>query len=365
MNKIVYIVKTKLHYYPPCVSQIRMIKRLGYDIDVLYGSSNESALNLLKIENINCIKICDMHDENIGKLKKMLEWINYRKELWKIMKKYPSDTIYWFGTGESIIPMKGKLNGKCYVLSLLELLDHEKLKRNLIKKLAQNANAVTVCEETRGYLMQSWWNLKKLPYVFPNKPFDQITNKNADGKVKESQNIIKRIKEKNVILYQGMIQNTEELVEFAKALKSANKDYILLLMGLDRYNSVSKIKQIYDKTIFVDYIPAPHHLEVTSYAKIGIVFYRPDSLNKAFCAPNKIYEYSGFGIPIIGNSIPGLKNTVGKYGAAECINLTQNNIIEAINKIENNYEIYSQNAKNFFESTDNLETTKQLLEDLK
>lgn len=155
------------------------------------------------------------------------------------------------------------------------------------------------------------------------------------------------------------------MVEFAKALKSANKDYILLLMGLDRYNSVSKIKQIYDKTIFVDYIPAPHHLEVTSYAKIGIVFYRPDSLNKVFCAPNKIYEYSGFGIPIIGNSIPGLKNTVGKYGAAECINLTQNNIIETINKIENNYEIYSQNAKKFFESTDNLKTTKQLLEDLK
>ena len=26
--KIVYIVKTKLHYYPPCISQIRMIKKL-------------------------------------------------------------------------------------------------------------------------------------------------------------------------------------------------------------------------------------------------------------------------------------------------------------------------------------------------
>ena len=43
MNKIVYIVKTKLHYYPPCISQIRMIKDLDYDIEVLYGTSDNSA----------------------------------------------------------------------------------------------------------------------------------------------------------------------------------------------------------------------------------------------------------------------------------------------------------------------------------
>ena len=49
--KVLYIVKTQLHYYPPCISQIRMLKDLGYDVEVLYGTSNESALKLLAKEN--------------------------------------------------------------------------------------------------------------------------------------------------------------------------------------------------------------------------------------------------------------------------------------------------------------------------
>ena len=64
-------------------------------------------------------------------------------------------------------------------------------------------------------------------------------------------------------------------------------------------------------------------MEITSYARIGINFYRPNCLNKAFCAPNKIYEFSGFGIPIIGNDIPGLKNTIGLNNAGKCVRLNR------------------------------------------
>ena len=49
--KIVYIVKTKLHYYPPCISQIRMIKKLGGDIEVIYGTCDEKTQQLLEKEN--------------------------------------------------------------------------------------------------------------------------------------------------------------------------------------------------------------------------------------------------------------------------------------------------------------------------
>ena len=102
-------------------------------------------------------------------------------------------------------------------------------------------------------------------------------------------------------------------------------------------------------------------MEITSYARIGINFYRPNCLNKAFCAPNKIYEFSGFGIPIIGNDIPGLKNTIGLNNAGKCIDLTEENIIKAINEIDEKYEYYSKNAYNFFSKTNNLNTMKKLL----
>ena len=124
---------------------------------------------------------------------------------------------------------------------------------------------------------------------------------------------------------------------------------------------VEKIKAVYSDVEYVSYIPAPYHLEITSYAHIGIVFYRNDALNKVFCAPNKIYEYSGFGIPMLANDIPGLKNTVGNAGAAECMELKANNIINAIQNIEADYDTYSENAKKFFAGTDNLKTMEKLM----
>ena len=362
MKKIVYILKTKLHYYPPCVSQIRMIHDLGYDVEVLYGTSNESAIKLLESEKIKCKKVGNINDECKNKIEKIFDYMKFRKSILKEMKKYDKDnTIFWFGTAETVIPLKGKLKGKKYVTTFLELLDDNILKIKLLKRIAQNAIATTVCEETRGYIMRYWWNLKNLPYVFPNKPYNFSTNRCQTPTIEETKKVIHEIKNKKVILYQGILQNTEELCEVAKALKELNKDYILLLMGIDKYNSVNKIKKLYKNVIYVSYIPAPCHLEITSYAHIGITFYRDDSLNKAFCAPNKIYEYSGFGIPIIANNIPGLKNTIGKFNSAECIQLNKNNIVCAINKIENNYSVYSKNAKTFFESTNNMETMKNLL----
>ena len=52
-----------------------------------------------------------------------------------------------------------------------------------------------------------------------------------------------------------------------------------------------------------------------------VLFFDDDrnSLNRAFCAPNKIYEYSGLRIPAIGNEVPGLVNTIGAAKAGVCV----------------------------------------------
>lgn len=366
MTKIVYILKTKLHYYPPCVSQIRMVKSLGYDIEVLYGTCHENTLKLLENEGIKCTKVANLKDENNQKIKKLLSWINFRIGLSKKMKEYnKQNTLFWFGTAETAIPMIGKLKKYNYNITLLELLDEYKTKRKLLKNIIKQAKKVVCCEETRAWIVKQWYALNELPYVFPNKPFEQLTTKRCKPTIKETQDIINDIKDSNILLSQGVLQTEEELIEFAKALNHTNKKYKFVLMGIDKYNCVDKLKKFYNDIYYIEYIPAPLHLEITSYARIGINFYRPNCLNKAFCAPNKIYEFSGFGIPIIGNNIPGLKNTIGNANAGICIELNENNIIEAINKIDENYEEYSKNAIKFFNSTDNLKTMEKLLEDEK
>ncbi len=370
-DEVVYVVKNDLHYYPPCVSQIRHLNNLGVKVEVWYGSSNQSAINVLSDEHIQLV---DLHgapngQNAIGKLK---NWRVFRasflKKISQMSVEKRNSTLFWFGNTESVIPLVGGVSGLHYVLTSLELLDDEKnsTKRKLFGKIAKKAEAVVSCEETRSYIMKYWYGLNKLPYTMPNKPYSLGVDRKCVPSCEQTEKAISQIQGKKFIIYQGIFQNTEYMCELAKALRDMNSDYYLVMMGFDTHNQniISTLQGIYDKVIHLESIPAPLHLEVTSHATIGLVFYSSETLNKAFCAPNKIYEYSGFGIPMIANNIPGLKNTVGAAGAAVCTEFKAQSLEKAILEIQNHYTEFSRNAVNFYKKTDNRQTMDQIVKEL-
>ena len=57
---------------------------------------------------------------------------------------------------------------------------------------------------------------------------------------------------------------------------------------------------------------------MTSHAYIGAVTYTRTSFNHLFCAPNKIWEYSGAAVPMISDDLPGLQ-VVAAGGAGVCV----------------------------------------------
>ena len=273
-----------------------------------------------------------------------------------------SDTLFWFGTAESAIPLVGKLKGLNYALTSLELVDHDEFKRKMFGKLTNEAKFIVCCETTRAYIMRYWYNLKKLPYVMPNKPYRFDQKRRKEPSIGASKDAIMLVKDKKFLIYQGIIKSKAYMIEMARALKNSGTGYYFVLMGLDPENIYPDIAKEYDKSIFIKNIPAPFHLEVTSYARIGFVFYDENSsLNRAFCAPNKIYEYSGLGIPAIGNMVPGLVNTIDAARAGVCCEMKEDRIIEAIRKIEDDYESFSHNAELFYQTTDNETLMKKII----
>lgn len=125
-----------------------------------------------------------------------------------------------------------------------------------------------------------------------------------------------------------------------------------------------KYKQIDDSLIHIEFIPAPDYLLFTSMCYIGIVTYDPFTLNTAYCAPNKIFEYAAFGKPMIANNIPGLK-VLSEAGAGETINENDiSSIKEAILLIDKDYEKYRSAALGFFNSVDNEEIISRSLKSL-
>jgi glycosyltransferase involved in cell wall biosynthesis len=101
--------------------------------------------------------------------------------------------------------------------------------------------------------------------------------------------------------------------------------------------------------IAIPYAAAPRHLEVTSHAHIGLAFYSPVSLNNVFCAPNKVWEYAGFGLPILGNNIPGLEATIGKHGAGLCVPISEDAIAQALAEIDRRYSDMSRRATGMYD----------------
>ena len=83
-------------------------------------------------------------------------------------------------------------------------------------------------------------------------------------------------------------------------------------------------------------------------------------------APNKICEYSAYGLPMLGNDIPGLKYTIGVAGAGVMVDPScTDNIIAALNYIESNYKSISENSKSFNKSVDNRSIIEKCLNDIK
>lgn len=341
-----------------------MLHDLGIDVEVWFGSCKDELLTLFNKEGISYVNLEEKRGVFNNKLDKVNNWIDFRYSVIKQLKsiKNVNDVFLWFGTVESLIPLVGKLNQYSYGFTSLELLDDNFFKRNMLRFFTKSSSFIVCCESTRAYIMRYWYNLNSLPYIMPNKPYKFNPKRKITPSIQKTQHAMEIIKDKKIIIYQGILKSKDYMLEMAKAINESKGDFYFLLMGQDPENIFPSIQNVCERAIFIENIPAPYHLEITSYATIGFVFYDDrNTLNRAFCAPNKIYEYSGFGIPAIGNEVPGLLNTVGAAKAGVFVPLKKEYLIRAINDININYDDFKNNALKFFDNTDNIKTMKDII----
>lgn len=363
--KVIYVVRTFLHMFPPCLNQIQYLRELGYDVVTIYGNCDENTENLLHSIGVETFNL-EINRSTIKSVGKIQSYIDYKKRvLMALSNKYSEGDLIWYGTVDSCFSLGSEHKKYPFVLNVLELYDKNSFYEKGLRRVIKHAKAIVACEPTRAAIMKMWYNLDKRPYIMPNKPY-KIPDINGEGTIKETQEIINMIKNKKVILYQGIIASDRNLGLLADALHEINdKDIYLGLMGKEINDSAIDLKKKYSQTIYLGYIPAPYHLEVTGNASIGVAYYKESSLNNLFCAPNKIYEYSGLGLPILCNDVPGLQNTVGAFRAGECIDFdNKKTLINAIKNIISNRSSYSQNSRELYDSVDNKQNIKKILFDI-
>lgn len=248
------------------------------------------------------------------------------------------------------------------VLQMMELVRYGYTFRQYIRfpigKYARLSWKTVVPEINRAYIQQVWWDLPKVPHVLPNKPYSI----DYGAVTPEMETAMQRMKneKKKIVLYLGCIGPDREFTSVVNAIKKM-EDYILYVVGRsftpEGDQMLQKLKEN-NAVVYLGGFTSPKHLALVQYAYIGLLTYKPQKgynseLNALYCAPNKIFEYAGFGVPMVGSDVLGLRLPFEKWNIGCCCDFNDtDSIIRAIEMVDLQHDEMSKNCAPFFNSVD-------------
>ncbi len=287
---------------PPVMTVIQCLLD-SKEYKVKFVSTQESGLDK---ENFQEFILPQSH--KVNKLRKLKNYIDYRSFVKKTLSKFASkDDLIWLGSLDTARACKGLefLETNEYILQLHELYDTHRDLLESIKPIAKKAKKVVSPEENRAAILQVWLGLKERPVVLPNKPYSHPRTRKMQPTHELTKKILANVNPNNkVIIYQGHISKDRSLEPVIEAIQDI-ENVEFWLMGPD-HNYVNELISKSDKVKYLGYVPAPYHLEITSYADVGIMSYDLINLNNLYCAPNKVWEYLGFNIKFLCNEVKSL-----------------------------------------------------------
>lgn len=362
--RVFVVHKSELQSIPPVISVIILLKRLKYDVSVLNEGINWAWKQKLDTMGVDYFEICRpcLWGSFINKL---MSYVKFNIAVRKILKPRfcANKDLLWVEGAYTVVSLRNILGQYKFVLQISELHEQSKVQIWFLSKYINKAEKVFMPEYNRTFIYQAWFKLKQRPIVLPNKPYFLPAIDELKKLVPQYKSYVDLFKTKKIILYQGWInKSTRDMTPFVRTVSLLDDSYRLVMLGHADQESLESYKQICPHLIHIDFIPAPDYLLFTALSYIGVVAYNPDRLNHIFCAPNKIFEYSSYGKPIIGNCLPGLE-IVTNYNCGYLVDF--NNVEKmksAIVEISSNYDMYCSNSKKMYESIDNFETIKNSLQ---
>ncbi|MEE3420699.1 MAG: hypothetical protein VZR02_06320 [Lachnospiraceae bacterium] len=364
IRRVLYFCFQPIQRKPPCVTEACQLVDMGMEVVMVTSGCDAVTAKILGDKGIPIELLPVVKSRNVV-YQKAKNLIMYHRRWPEIKKKWWNDrTVLWIGTEQAAIKQwryVKDLSPK--ILNALEFYEEDWYQDGM-KRLIPDIDILTGCEPHRIDYMVDWWDLKQRPYLLRNKPYTHPRMRKMAGTTVQTRNAIALMENKKTLVYQGGIVADRDLSVLAKILADADSAYFLVLSGPADDGAIEHLKSIYPRTLYLGNIPAPLHLEITSHADICVAFYKDNCINNRFCAPNKIYEYAGFGLPMLCNNIPGLTTTIGEAGAGVCVDFADSRaVLDAIDEMDRNYDAFSRRSTAFYDETDNSAAMEAIVEE--
>lgn len=366
MYKRVTVVNVgNVNSYPPVISLLENLIDLNCEVRLISGTRKENLPPVISsAPNIQFTYI----EENTQKslLKKIERNSIYKKQYRDAADEAMKDSDVLWTTTDVTVKILGDVVLKYrHVMQLMELIEYipqfgsSKRWTFPIDKYARQAWKVVVPQLDRAYIQKTWWQLEKVPYVLPNKPYSIAYGEPTEQMLSAHESMEKE--HRKIILYLGVIAPDRNIEKFADALED-DEDYVLCLIGRAAYghdNYLTELLANHKNIKYLGFFTPPQHLYFLKEAYIGLLPYVAKSslhysvLNAQYCAPNKIFEYAGFGVPMLGTDVLGIRRPLDEFKIGTVLeDVSEEAIKKGIEVINRNYESYSENCKAFFESVD-------------
>lgn len=360
--KIVLTEEREIHLTPPLINLVRILLDLGYEV-VLIAPDADKLPESVTTNSLYRYVLVFNQENRTSQFKKFVTRRKLSAEISKKTDEAMKDAdILWTGTMQTARDMWKTIRKYRHVLQLMELTEYgfsTRLTRFPLEALARSAWRNVVPERNRAYIQRTWWDLDSVPYVLPNKPYSLDYGEITE----EMKPAIEKIQgeTKKIILYLGGFFADRDFDLLARAIKES-KDYVLYIVGRayreDLRRKLEDLISLYDIQ-YLGHFDAPKHLAFVKYAHIGVLPYKTvhvrglSDLNALYCAPNKIFEYAGFGIPMIGSNVLGLIEPFEKYGIGVVWDEKHmESFYDAIKEVEDNYTEMSKKCKEYYNSID-------------
>ncbi len=355
--KILVVVSEEVNSWPPIRNLIEILLRNDHAVTLM--GKDKTGLVLDLNPNYRFIEIPDFKGTPPG-IRYFRKTSFMRK---RVIEEMLHHDILWTATDSTVRDLGDVVLKYRHVMQLMELIrdiprwPRQKVFGLNIKKYAQKAFKVVVPEYNRAHIQKVWWSLSDLPTVLPNRmSLPDFGKMEIPDDILKIEELVKQEK-RRIVIYQGGFYNDRDLDNFVEAIAKLKDNYVLYLMGIETDYKIRLCKAGGDAVVTIPYIRPPFHLLITRYAYIGILPYKAADaahyakINALYCAPNKLFEYAAYGIPMIGTDMPGLNLPFYKYGIGYvCRPYTVSKIIENIALITANYKEMSTRCIHYYNS---------------
>lgn len=176
-------------------------------------------------------------------------------------------------------------------------------------------NLIISANDERAIIMKRCYKLTDSPLTINNIPnFDVLENLITLDEIQFRYKF--RISDyKNIFVYQGVITPIRE-IDIVVSQIALIPDSLILLIGKGKESYVAMLKQklnFFSNIRFLGQVDLISLYSILRIADYGIISYSNKNLNNKYCAPNKLYEYANFNLPIITSDQRIFKRLFKKY----------------------------------------------------